>query len=109
VLGSACHNGLHQLTACRPILRCRVNRNWTNARNRSSLVQTVASDDSSVLFGHYTEKPRMRKHHREDADGNLGVGEILIKFVMIGEHAEGLKTYSSAYFGVGRISASNDK
>jgi hypothetical protein len=75
---------------------------------RRPLVQ-AAYHNRSHLCGHYTEKPRMRKHHREDADGNLGVGEILIKFVMTGERTEGLKTYSSAYFSVGRSSAANDK
>src|SRR5277367_3214941 len=39
-LGGAGHSGLHQLTACRPILCSRVNRNWTNAGNRSSFVHT---------------------------------------------------------------------
>jgi hypothetical protein len=105
--GCAGHNNLHQLAACRAILCCRVNRDWPNTSNRSSFIQTVATDDLSVLFSYYTEEPRVREHHREDADETFGVGKILREIVVIGESTKSFKTDSSADFGVGWSSSTN--
>jgi hypothetical protein len=99
--GGAGHDGLHQLAACGAILYHGVNRDWSNAGNRSSFIQTVASDNSSTLLSHHAEKTWVREHHREEADRNAGVRKILRETVVIGEGAERFKANFPARFGVG--------
>jgi hypothetical protein len=53
------------------------------------------------VFRYHTEKTWMRKHHGEEADCNLRVGKIVRELVLVGDGTEGLKTDSSAHFGVG--------
>jgi hypothetical protein len=62
----------------------------------------------SILFGDQTEKGRMREHHRENVDGNLGLRKIVRKIVLIGDGAEGLKANSSAHFSVSCSRSAND-
>jgi hypothetical protein len=97
------------LTARRAILYGRVDRDWPDTGYRSPLVQTVASDKSSILFGHHAEKAWMREHRGEDADGNFRAGEIVREPMLIGDRAEGLKTDSSARFSIGWSCPANDQ
>ena len=77
------HDGLHQLAAS--VRFCTVGSIVIAQRQQSwLLIQTVATDDFSIPFSHHIKKPRVREHHRKDANGNLGVGGIWRKIVVIG-------------------------
>jgi hypothetical protein len=56
LLGRPHHDGSHELAAHVFVLYRRVNRNWANPGYRSSLIQAIASDHSSALFGDNAEK-----------------------------------------------------
>lgn len=71
----------------------RVNRNWPNTGNWRSF-QAVASDNFSILFRDYAEKSRMRKHHREDSDGNFRRWKIRREIVLGGQLAKCFETNS---------------
>src|SRR5580700_12041640 len=100
--GCAALDGLHQLTARRPILRCRINRDWPNASDGIPFVHADASDNFSVPFTHHAEKRGVRKQHREDANWNFWNREFLREIVVFGEAGEGFKTDSSTHFRISR-------
>jgi hypothetical protein len=54
-----------------------------------------------------TEKPRIREHPRQEANGNVGVRKILREIVAIREGAEGFKANLSTRVGVGWDSPAN--
>src|SRR4029077_18387685 len=55
-LGCPLHDSLHELAAQVFVLYCWVNRNRSNPGNRGSLIQAIASDHPSALFGNNAEK-----------------------------------------------------
>ena len=63
VLPSPDQYRLHQLPANAAILNARFDRDWSDTRDRGSLVETIATHYASIRLGDHAVKARVRKHH----------------------------------------------
>jgi hypothetical protein len=84
LFGRPHHDGSHELAADVFVLYRWVNRNRSNPGNLASLIQAIASDHPSALFGDNAEKRRVRKHHRKDSNWDLRTRKIRRKIVVSG-------------------------
>jgi hypothetical protein len=67
---------LHQQPAYSPVLHYRIYGDRSDARNRATLIEKVATDDPAIHLGYYTVDTFVSQHRRAGASCGLWVGEI---------------------------------
>jgi hypothetical protein len=70
---AAIQHGLHQLSSDAMILDARVDGDRSHTENSITLIQAIASDDSTILLRDHAPEAGMGKHHRKKSDGNGGL------------------------------------
>ena len=83
LLGGSVHDRSHQLPAHTSVLRRRIDRDWTDARNRAAFIEAIAADNLPLLLSDYAEKARMGKQVGDNLPRHFRSWKVGWKVVML--------------------------